>query len=66
MSKISVDLSALHEEAQREIMDFYEFLKGKYAAEMARDVNFSRLVPREIEPFPMPGRDELHDRKSFL
>lgn len=66
MSKTIIDLSVLPENARREIMDFYDFLKKKYTEEGCKEIDFSRLVPREIKPFDLPKRDELYDRKSLL
>ena len=63
--KREIDISVLSEEARRELVDFYQFLLGKYGRARARKAKrFQNLVerPLRVKNIVIPPREQLHER----
>jgi len=63
--KQEIDLSILSEEARKEIVDFYQFLVGKYGRARAKKAKrFQNLVerPLRVKNIVIPPREQLHER----
>lgn len=63
--KQEVDISVLSEEAQTELLDFYQFLVGKYGKARARKAKrFQNLVERPlmVKSMVIPPREQLYER----
>jgi hypothetical protein len=59
----TIDLNELPDFAQRELMDFYYFLKQKYTQRsLEQAVAASRLAPRLVKPFKPLNREQLYER----
>lgn len=56
-------LDNLPDFAQRELLDFYQFLQKKYAIEQQPATHQKPfLVPRLVKPFEPIRREELYER----
>ncbi len=56
-------LDNLPDFAQRELLDFYQFLVGKYVIEQQPATHQKPfLVPRLVKPFEPIRREELYER----
>jgi hypothetical protein len=63
--KQEIDLSVLSAEARKELIDFYQFLVGKYGRARARKAKrFQNLVerPLRVKNIVIPTREQLHER----
>lgn len=63
--KQEIDLSALSEEARKELVDFYQFLVGKYGRVRTKKAKrFQNLVERPIrvKSIVIPPREQLYER----
>jgi hypothetical protein len=58
-----LDLNNLSEEARREVVDFYEFVKTKYSIKAkSKGRDLSRLIPRKVPAFIPLSREQAHER----
>ena len=56
-------LTDLPEEAKKEIIDFYEFLRLKYPPDKSRKYqNLSNLIPRIVPAFTPLTREQANER----
>ncbi len=55
-------LDNLPDFAQRELLDFYQFLVGKYVLQQPATHQKPVLVPRLVKPFEPIRREELYER----
>ncbi len=55
-------LDNLPDFAQRELLDFYQFLVGKYVIKQPVTHQKPFLVPRLVKPFEPIRRGELYER----
>ena len=56
-------LTDLPEEAKKEIIDFYEFLRTKYPSHDSRKYrNLSNLIPRIVPLFTPLTREQANER----
>ncbi len=63
--KDDIDLSVLSEEARKELVDFYQFLVGKYGrARTKKAKRFQNLVerPLRVKSIVIPPREQLYER----
>mgnify|MGYP001580453910 CR=1 FL=1 len=63
--KNEIDISVLSTEAQKELVDFYQFLVGKYGKTRARKAKrFKNLVghPLKVKSIIIPPREQLYER----
>ena len=60
-----INPSLLPEEANRELMDFYDFLIVRYGKKRpAKRIRFKKLItiPLKVRKINLPDRDLLHER----
>ncbi len=59
-----LNLDDLPEFARKELLDFHQFLKQKYAPEntTTKQPEATPLAPRLVKPFTPLSRDELYER----
>jgi len=57
----TIDLDKLPKEAQKELIDFYEFLLNKYKK---RKVNkkIEEIIPKKVKSFKPLKREEIYER----
>lgn len=63
--KQEIDLSALSEEARKELIDFYQFLVGKYGrSRPKKSKRFQRIIehPLKVKNIIIPPREQLYER----
>ena len=63
--KQEIDLSVLSEESRKELVDFYQFLVGRYGRRKARKVRrFQNLIerPLRVKSIIIPLREQLYER----
>lgn len=61
----NIDMSLLPKEAQRELYDFYLFLKQRYPKKMVKpkkDRRIERLNQLKVAAFEPLSRDEIYER----
>ncbi|WP_457569337.1 DUF2281 domain-containing protein [Desulfurobacterium sp.] len=61
-----LDLSILPEEAKKELLDFYEYLKKKYKVENNTKDQFFKSLKKHSFSLPQDysfNREEIHERK---
>ncbi len=56
-----INLDELPEEAQKELLDFYEFLLQKYKKKK-RKRKIEEVIPREVKTFQPLKREEIYER----
>jgi len=75
MSKLAsrIDLSILPDNAEKLLIDFYDFLVEKYGkkkrkSRLTGDKEFDKFISEsiEVEEIVIPSREEIHERKSLL
>ena len=57
----TINLNELPEEAQKELLDFYEFLLQKYK-KRKRKKKIEEIIPRKVKVFQPMKRDEIYER----
>jgi len=63
--KQEIDLSVLSEESRKELVDFYQFLVGRYGRRKTRKVRrFQNLIerPLRVKSIIIPLREQLYAR----
>lgn len=56
----TINLNELPEEAQRELLDFYEFLLQKYK-KRKRKKRIEEIIPRKVKAFQPMKREEIYE-----
>ncbi|HOP30691.1 MAG TPA: hypothetical protein PK293_14040 [Spirochaetota bacterium] len=63
MTQNIIVLTDLPEEAKKEVVDFYEFIKTKYPHENIRKYrNLSKIIPRVVPAFTPLTREQANER----
>jgi len=57
----TINLNELPEEAQKELLDFYEFLLQKYK-KRKRKKGIEEVIPRKVKAFQPMKREEIYER----
>ena len=57
----TINLNELPEEAQKELMDFYEFLLQKYKKKKIKK-KIEEIIPRKVKAFKPVKREEIYER----
>jgi len=57
----TINLNELPEEAQKELLDFYEFLVQKYKKKKTKK-KIEELIPRKVKEFKPMKREEIYER----
>jgi len=57
----TINLNKLPEEAQRELLDFYEFLLQKYKKRKTKK-KIEEIIPRKVKSFQPMKREEIYER----
>jgi len=64
--KQELDISVLSEEARKELVDFYQFLVGKYGKKIraGKTKRFQNIVehPLRVKSIVIPPREQLYER----
>jgi hypothetical protein len=61
----TLNIELLPDNARNELLDFYEFLLGKYVETIPKPVDIKQdgfVVPRRVKPFEPLSRDDCHER----
>lgn len=56
-----INLNELPEEAQKELLDFYEFLLQKYKKKKSRK-KIEEIIPRKVKAFQPIKREKIYER----
>ncbi len=56
-----INLDELPEEAQKELLDFYEFLLQKYKKQK-RKKRIEEVIPRKVKAFQPMTREKIYER----
>ncbi|GAB6072725.1 hypothetical protein JCM14244_11020 [Venenivibrio stagnispumantis] len=57
----TINLNELPEEAQKELLDFYEFLLQKYKKKKTKK-KIEEIIPRKVKEFTPIKREEIYER----
>jgi hypothetical protein len=57
----SINLNELPKEAQKELLDFYEFLLQKYKKKKVKK-KIEEIIPKKVKTFKPMKRDEIYER----
>jgi len=57
----TINLNDLPEEAQRELLDFYEFLLQKYKKRKKKK-KIDEIIPKKVKVFQPIEREEIYER----
>lgn len=57
----TINLNELPEEAQKELLDFYEFLVQKYKKKKIKK-KIEEIIPRKVKEFTPMKREEIYER----
>jgi hypothetical protein len=57
----TINFNELPEEAQRELLDFYEFLLQKYKKRKIKK-KIEEIIPKKVKAFQPMKREEIYER----
>ncbi|WP_456384719.1 DUF2281 domain-containing protein [Persephonella sp.] len=57
----TINLNELPEEAQKELLDFYEFLLQKYRRKKTKK-KIEDIIPRKVKTFQPMKREKIYER----